>query len=432
MTTETLTSHSAPPSPPLSVPPNSPQRWLPWAASAVLFLIITGTAGAITYRSEQQTIIEEPAPTITTTVPVVADSPIGKHEVTLDFFVWEDDLRQVGETTVTLKTQEEGEWDDEPIPPVIGAGNQIYVANPREVFALDLTAGTKQSVYHELAEGYFIHLKSFLDHSGFYGVKTFVPPDDGGYGKQGIISVTNNDPKTAQNLYTGHPGVYTGVDAIGQTNDGGTLYHMNGGEGCGGWGTIYLRQAGEAASKTPVVITKTGESCVEEPRFIGFSQAGNSVILYTVKNAERPKEGEEWPSTVDTIIAINVTTKQRSIIYDIDDITEHENVLLALNKEGDKLAIIRPDKISLIAVPSGNRTQEYSLANPLDITRLSVFSFEQNKILAQYYRDEKDPLVINLLPDHVEVRQLPATAKGIPTHFVGVRDDGSILVYRVR
>lgn len=438
---------STPQLPPELPPPPIPPRRLQWVLTGVVAVVLVGSVGAaasmIGYRAlEQEPVatenvaIETPADDQTTAVytpsPTVADSTAGKHAATLDFFVWEENLRHVGETAVILKTQEEGEWDEEPIAPVIGAGSEVYVANPREVFALDLATGTKKSVYKELASGYFLRLQSFLDHSGFYAIETYSPAADGGYLEQGLISVTNNYPKTAQILYAGKPGIYTGVDAIGQTNDGGTLYHINGGEGCGGWGTIYLRKAGDSTSQDPVVITKTGESCVEEPRFIGFSQASNSLILYTVKSSVMSDPTEEWPSTVDTIIAVNVATKQQSTLFDIDDATEYQDVIFALNKEGDKLAIIRKDKISLIAVPSGDIAQEYDLADPLDLTGLLIFSFEQNKILGHYYRDEKAPLMLNLLPDHVEVRTLKGVAEGLATRFVGVREDGSVLVYQIR
>lgn len=105
-----------------------------------------------------------------------------------------------------------------------------------------------------------------------------------------------------------------------------------GGDGCGGYGNIYLVTNGQKR-----LVLETGGGCVEKPVPIGNNKEKNSVILIAHKNGENSENLTEY--TLTEIFYLDVTTGKKEQILDL---TKYPNkyTQVFLNKSEDTLYLL--------------------------------------------------------------------------------------------
>jgi hypothetical protein len=93
-----------------------------------------------------------------------------------------------------------------------------------------------------------------------------------------LIDITTKQIREVTKL---HVVFYGGNTYITKTATGDIIGSF-GGDGCGGWGSIYMYEG-----DTSRLVTKTGVGCSKEPRFVGAIPEGNSLLLYAVLPQEK-------------------------------------------------------------------------------------------------------------------------------------------------
>lgn len=231
------------------------------------------------------------------------------------------------------------------VTPVIGGG-KIYYVSDDNVFEYDMNTKTSKEVY-TVTGGFMM---SFIEYSSPNYL--YITEGNADFDTSGKLELTIKKLDLTSGsisvIGSREPVLYGNLQYIGKA-DRGNIIGTFGGDGCGGYGSIYKVENGSYN-----LIKKTGGGCITDPRFIGYSENLSSLITVTSIGKNETDQKDEF------IYLTNVITGENKAIFDLTKLNDTFRTYIK-SKDKDVVYLVGTKKIYTLDLNSQTITSQSDL-----------------------------------------------------------------------
>lgn len=196
----------------------------------------------------------------------------------------------------------------------------------------------------------------------------------------------------------------------------GDIVITQGGDGCGGYGTIYLYQNGSTKN-----LLKTGAGCVDDPRFLEVLEDQNSILLYSVIKDSYNGDG----TLPDQLFIYNIGTEKTESIFDLKTIADRSSTI-SYNDASKKVIVNSKNKKYLI----NTLTRETTIENIPSIPFSDDYYWSYVKDNYQYGLSKHNSTFVALDKTTGKLTELSSSNEyGVPYTYIGEYNN-ALLFYK--
>lgn len=189
-----------------------------------------------------------------------------------------------------------------PVQPTVGK-DKLYYVSGSDIFEYDINTKTSKKIY-TTADDISIVLIEYTSPNYLYITEgnIYFEPD-----KKPYLTLKKFDLNTASatTIASMEPTLYGGLNYIGKMGNA-NIVGTFGGDGCGGYGSIYKVENGAYN-----LVKKVGSGCIADPRYVGYSENLSSIITISVIGSD------EVNQKYDFVYLTNVNTGENKAIFDL-------------------------------------------------------------------------------------------------------------------